>query len=66
LISSVNNEALAWLMAQPRPVKATSRTTPSETPSIIVMRRRRAGWSLVTRRRRVEDSEVWAVVVFQD
>src|ERR1700690_1452423 len=38
LISSVSSEALAWLIAQPRPVKATSRTIPPEMSSIIVIR----------------------------
>ena len=32
LISSVRRLADAWLMAQPRPVKATSATTPSRIP----------------------------------
>ena len=35
----------AWLMAQPRPVKATSATTPSRIPSIIVIRSPQSGFA---------------------
>ena len=34
MISSVSSEALAWLIAQPRPVKAISATTPSRIPEL--------------------------------
>ena len=43
LISSVSSEALAWLMAQPRPVNPTRSTTPSVTPSISVIRSPHSG-----------------------
>ena len=43
LISSVSRLALAWLMAQPRPVKATRSTIPSFTPSISVIRSPHSG-----------------------
>ena len=43
LISSVRSEALAWLMAHPRPVKPTRSTTPSLTPSISVIRSPHSG-----------------------
>ena len=43
LISSVSRLALAWLMAQPRPVKPTRSTTPSRTPTISVIRSPHSG-----------------------
>jgi hypothetical protein len=38
LISSVRSDALAWLIAQPRPVNPTRSTTPLATPSCMVIR----------------------------
>ena len=43
LISSVSSDADAWLIAQPRPVNPTSRTTPSSTASCIVIRSPHSG-----------------------
>ena len=43
MISSVSRRALAWLMAQPRPVKPTRSTTPSLTPSMSVIRSPHSG-----------------------
>ena len=45
-MSSVSMDAEAWLMAQPRPVKATSVTCPSSPmSSISVMRSPHSGFA---------------------
>jgi hypothetical protein len=43
LISSVRRLALAWLIAQPRPVNPTRSTTPSLMPSWSVIRSPQSG-----------------------
>ena len=59
LISSVRRLALAWLIAQPRPVNPTRSTTPSRTPSWSVIRSPHRGFEPSIRRGRIlDDPEV--------